>query len=174
MSIATKRGDQGTTSLVFGRRVAKDHPRVAAYGAVDELNSALGLCRAHAQLANRREFLHGVQQELISLMAELAVDNADQEHYAAKAEHPISEAELAKLDDMVAELESASGGFSGWILPGDNVSQAFYDQGRTTCRRAERMVVTLQSKGGVVRPVLLQYLNRLADVLWLLGRESIT
>lgn len=173
MSIATKRGDQGTTSLVFGRRVAKDHPRVCAYGTVDELNSALGLCRAHAKGNRAREFVHATQQELISLMAELAVDNADQERYLAKAEHPITEASLARLDEMVTTLESTGGSFSGWILPGENVAHAFFDQARTTCRRAERYVITLQSKGGVVRPVLLQYLNRLADCLWLLGREAI-
>lgn len=173
MSIATKRGDQGTTSLVFGRRVAKDHPRVAAYGSVDELNSALGLCRAHAQGSRAREFILATQHELISLMAELAVDNADQERYLRKAEHPITEDNLARIDEMVALLEAQTGGFEGWILPGENPAQAFFDQARTTCRRAERMVVTLQSKGGVVRPVLLQYLNRLADALWLLGRECL-
>lgn len=172
MSIATKRGDQGTTSLVFGRRVAKDHPRVVAYGTVDELNSALGLCRAHAAGSRAREFIFSTQQELISLMAELAVDNGDQERYQEKAKQPITEDNLARIDQMVTTLESESGGFDGWMLPGENPAQAFFDQARSTCRRSERMVVTLQGKGGIVRPVLLQYLNRLADALWLLAREA--
>ncbi len=174
MSIATKRGDQGTTSLVFGRRVPKDHPRVCAYGTVDELNSALGLCRIHAVGCRARDFIRDIQQELINLMAELAVDNADQERYLAKAEHPITEASLARLDELVATLEAENSGFSGWILPGESIAQAYFDLARTTCRRAERYVITLQSKGGLVRPVLLQYLNRLADCLWLLGREAIS
>lgn len=173
MSIATKRGDQGTTSLIFGRRVPKDHPRVAAYGTVDELNSAIGMCRAHTSDLEAREFIRTVQLELISLMGELAVDNDDQERYAEKAEHLINEEHLIRFDAKVAGLEAESGQFKGWILPGENPTHALYDQARTTCRRAEREVVALQSKGGVVRPVILQYLNRLADILWLLGRESI-
>ncbi|WP_309387133.1 cob(I)yrinic acid a,c-diamide adenosyltransferase [Cerasicoccus frondis] len=173
MSIATKRGDQGTTSLVFGRRVAKDHPRVVSYGTVDELNSALGLCRAHAAGSRAREFILATQHELISLMAELATDNADQQRYQEKSKHPITKENLARIDELITSLESEAGGFEGWILPGENAAQAFFDQARTTCRRAERMVVTLQSKGGVVRPLLLQYLNRLADALWLLGRDCL-
>lgn len=173
MSIATKGGDQGKTSLVFGKRVLKDHPRVCAYGTVDELNSALGLCRVHAMGSRARDFIHSTQQDLINLMAELAVDNTQQERYLARAEHPITEVSLARLDALVAMLEAENGAFSGWILPGENTAQAYFDLARTTCRRAERYVVTLQSKGDIVRPVLLQYLNRLADCLWLLGRETI-
>ncbi|GHC05533.1 cob(I)yrinic acid a,c-diamide adenosyltransferase [Cerasicoccus arenae] len=173
MSIATKGGDQGTTALIYGRRVQKDHPRVCTYGTVDELTSALGLCRAHATSAPRREYIRTTQQELIGLMAELAVENDDQERYLAKAKHPITEANLARLDSMVGELEASSKGFNGWILPGENPAHAFFDQARTTCRRAERSVIALQSQGGTVRPIILQYLNRLADVLWLLGSEAI-
>ena len=173
MSIATKTGDAGTTALYMGKRVDKDHPRVCAYGTVDELNSALGLCRALTKYQVYKQFIFDVQQLLISLMAELSVDNLYQEQYMKRAKHPVTDQHLSQLDAMVEKLEAACGGFSGWIIPGDNLVQAHYDLARTTCRRAERAVMTLKSSGGTVRPVLLQYLNRLADVLWLLGRELV-
>jgi len=106
-------------------------------------------------------------------MGELATDDADQERYLEQAGNKMGTEHLARLDAEVARLESVSGGFRGWIFPGENPSHAFFDLARTTCRRAERNCFALQSSGGVVRSLVIQYLNRLADVLWLLGRETL-
>ena len=171
MSIATKRGDAGETSLIFGRRVSKTHPRVLAYGGVDELGSALGLCRAHSADEGTRKLLRDVQAELIYLMSELAADDADQtrwhEKYGATA---IRTEQIERFNALIQDKE-AKISFRGWTYPGENPAEAFFDLARTTCRRAERGVVALKESGGHVRPELLQYLNRLADLLWLQGRE---
>ncbi|MEO0795813.1 MAG: cob(I)yrinic acid a,c-diamide adenosyltransferase [Verrucomicrobiota bacterium] len=174
MSIATRTGDQGETALMYGRRVPKDHPRVKAYGAVDELNAALGLCRAHCRGANTRDFILETQKELIQVMAELATDQSDHGRLRNSAGNIMNGEPLQRLDAMIAELESSVGGLNDWILPGDNPSQAFFDLARTVCRRAEREVISLRHSGSQVRSNIIQYLNRLADILWLLGKETLS
>lgn len=172
MSISTKKGDDGHTSLLFGRRVSKSHPRVAAYGSVDELNAALGLCRAHSRDVPTRERLLSIQKTLIPLMTELATDDADAERLAkSRRDTPVSFEEVDQLTDWVHEMEARSGGFKGWSLPGDQPADAFFDLARTTTRRAERKLIALRETGADVRPELVAYLNRLADLLWLWGRE---
>jgi len=171
MSIATKRGDDGTTSLLFNKRVPKTHPRVMTYGRIDELASALGLCRAHSDQAAAKELLLRVQKQLINYMGELATDDADQARYLEKyGEHAISTEMIDAFTALVTEKEKGIQ-FKGWSYSGDTVADAFFDSARTTCRRAERGVVALKESGAVVRPELVQYLNRLADLLWLMARE---
>ncbi len=171
MSIATKRGDAGETSLLFGRRVSKTHPRVIAYGGVDELGSTLGLCRAHSTDEATKSLLREVQGELIYLMSELATDDADHERWHEKyGESAISNTQVDRFTELIKAKETHIQ-FRGWSYPGENPAEAFFDQARTTCRRAERGVVELKESGVAVRPELLQYLNRLADLLWLQGRE---
>lgn len=172
MSIATKTGDAGTTALLFGKRVPKTHLRVMTYGRIDELTSALGLCRAHCEIEGTKALVHGIQKELIYLMSELATDDADQARFLEKyAEQYISSKMVESLTATIQAKESNDGGFAGWTYPGNTIADAFFDQARTTCRRAERGVVALKESGAIVRPELMQYLNRLADLLWLLGRE---
>jgi cob(I)alamin adenosyltransferase len=171
MSIATKRGDDGTTALLFNRRVPKTHPRVMTYGRIDELASALGLCRAHSDQAAAKELLLTIQKQLINYMGELATDDADQARYLEKyGEHAITQEMIEQFTALVVEKEKDIQ-FKGWSYPGDTVADAFFDNARTTCRRAERGVVALKESGAIVRQELIQYLNRLADLLWLLGRE---
>ncbi|MGE9295360.1 MAG: cob(I)yrinic acid a,c-diamide adenosyltransferase [Puniceicoccales bacterium] len=172
MSISTRKGDDGLTSLIYGKRVSKTHPRVEAYGAVDELNSTLGLCRAHCEGLPNREFILATQHELVALMGELATDNDDQERFLKQASKVLTQDDLQRMDSAVARMEAVEDGFRGWIYPGENISHAFFDVARTTCRRAERKCLLLQGEGGIVRPLIIQYLNRLADVLWLMGREA--
>lgn len=180
MSIATKTGDDGTTSLLYGRRVSKTHARVAAYGAVDSFGSALGLCRAHCADPQTAEYLLSRQRDLVLLMAELATDDADQERFMARkprSDDParpthISAAHLQPLEDMIARCEQDAPAFSDWLLPGENPLQAFFDCARTSCREAERQALLLRETGAHVRPELTRYLNRFSDVLWLLGREA--
>jgi len=172
MSIATKTGDAGTTALLFGKRVPKTHPRVMTYGCVDELGSALGLCRAHCNHQPTKQLVRDIQGELTYLMSEIATDDADHarffKHYAA---HIIDHTHIERMTAQIHQFEASHGGFSGWIYPGDTLSQAFFDQARTTCRRTERAVLALQQGGIAIRPELPQYLNRMADLLWLLSRE---
>lgn len=172
MSISTQKGDDGSTSLLFGKRVPKNHPRVMTYGRVDELNSALGLCRAHAKDDATQKRILTIQQALVYMMSELATDDADQARLAEKYQGKLIDAEkVTILTDWVHELEAEGGGFKGWTYPGNTIADAFFDQARTTCRRCERGLITLQDSGASVRPELIAYLNRLADLLWLWGLE---
>jgi len=167
MSISTKTGDNGTTALLYNRRVYKSHPRVEATGRVDELSSALGLCRAHAESEYIKAFLLVIQEQLIHLMGEVSTDNMDQAKYKEKyKESLICDEMVEHFHELVKEKESGMD-FSGWKQPGETVSGAFFDSARTTCRRAERGIVALKEAGAIVRPVLIEYLNRLSDLLWL-------
>jgi len=168
MSIATRTGDDGKTGLLYNRRVSKTDPRVEACGAVDELNAALGLARAHATLPRVREELLAVQKQLVALMGELVVLPEDLARYQADKLPKLEEIALAHLDGLVARLEGEQISFEGWATPGANVAAGALDVARTVCRRAERRVVVLGNEGGL--PV--RYLNRLSDVLWLLARYS--
>lgn len=180
MTIATKTGDDGTTSLLYGRRVSKTHPRVVAYGAVDSLGSALGLCRAHCTDSKIAAYLLDRQRDLVLLMAELATDDADNERFLTRKprtddpQRPthITPAHLDPLDTMIASCEQNAAPFNDWLLPGQNPLQAFFDAARTTCRAAERQALLLRETGAGVRPELTRYLNRLSDVLWLLGQAE--
>jgi cob(I)alamin adenosyltransferase len=171
MSIATKTGDQGTTGLMYNRRVSKCHPRVEAYGCVDELNAALGLARASAA---QYEFVHGailaVQKDLVALMGELATAVEDLPRYQ-KDGYPMFKSDMtAKLDGWVKEIEAQKITYKGWATPGASVASAALDVARTVCRRAERRVCALQESGQLQNPEIIVYLNRLADTLWLFAR----
>lgn len=176
MSISTKGGDGGTTALLFGRRVPKTHPRVQAYGAVDELSAALGMVRAIAasEAAETAALLRSIQVELMALMAELAVDAADYDRWTAKGPTQIDGAAVERLGQAVKEREAAGSVFKGFDLPGESERHARCHLARAVCRRAERAVITLRDDADTpIRPELLAYLNRLSDLLWLLGREAV-
>lgn len=170
MSISTKRGDRGQTSLLHGERVSKSHLRVCANGSIDELNAALGLCRAHTHAEALAEKLRSLQSCLVQVMGELATGETHQAKYLARAQSPMDETQVEALTDSIIALEKQKGGFQGWQFPGESVEQAFFEHARTSCRRAEREVVALVESGALVRPVLLQFLNRLSDWLWIAGK----
>jgi cob(I)alamin adenosyltransferase len=172
MSIATRTGDDGTTALMYGRRVGKADRRVEAYGTVDELNAALGLARAHVALPLVQEELLAVQKQLVALMGELAVAPEDLAKYRAAEKYPkLEESALAQLDGLVAKIESEKISYEGWVTPGASVASAALDVARTVCRRAERRVVELVDVENVLA---IRYLNRLSDVLWLMARYTET
>ncbi len=174
MSIATKTGDGGETSLMFGKRVPKTHPRVEAYGTVDELNAALGMARALSGDDQVTSHLLATQKDLIALMGELAVDHADAARYQ-KAGYPVATIEmLERQDNMVAAMESRSIRFEGWATPGETPAAAALDVARTVCRRAERQLLLLRNHHIEPNPLAVQTLNRLADALWLLARYEET
>lgn len=172
MSISTQTGDDGSTSLLFGQRVPKTHVRVLTYGRVDELSSTLGLCRAHCDYEGTRHLVHQIQKELVYLMSELATDDTDQQRFLERfPDQQLTPAMVDHLTQLIQEKETRQGHVKGWTYPGNTIADAFFDSARTACRRAERGVVGLKDSGAPVRPVILHYLNRLSDLLWLLGRE---
>lgn len=174
MSIATKTGDDGTTALMFGRRVAKTDPRVEAYGTVDELNASIGLARASCKdkwIAGR---LLDVQKELVTLMGELAVAPEDRERYRKQGFKLVTAAMTERVGEWVIEIEKQAPKFDGWATPGATPTAAALDVARTVCRRAERRVVALGEDYKKLNPELIRYLNRLADLLWLMARKEET
>jgi cob(I)alamin adenosyltransferase len=176
MSIATRKGDDGTTGLLYGQRVPKDHPQMEAVGAFDELNVAVGAIKPHLGDAARdlelRATLIAIQQNLVALMGELACDESDVARYSASKFDKITADDVQRLDDAVAALESRGMTLQGWATPGANARAAAIDLARATARRAERRLVALPRAGRSVRPDLCQYVNRLSDLLWLLAREA--
>lgn len=170
MSIATRTGDNGTTGLMYNRRVSKTHPRVEACGSVDELNAALGLARASAQHDFVRDNLFPVQKELVILMGEIGTEVSDLERYKKDGFTFITPEMTARLDKLVKEIESQNVSFKGWATPGANVSSATLDVARTVCRRAERSICVLRESNELQNAEIGIYLNRLSDSLWLLAR----
>ncbi len=172
-SIATRTGDLGTTSLLYGQRVPKNHPQIEAVGSLDELNSAIGLAKAtlpsadpgHAELVR-------IQKDLVALMGEITCAEGDATRYADSKFQKLGETELARLDTALHAVEARQPKFDGWATPGANLHAAALDLARTAARRAERRLVGLGPQGKTVRPVLLQYVNRVSDLLWLLAREA--
>jgi cob(I)alamin adenosyltransferase len=170
MSIATRTGDNGTTGLMYNRRVSKCHPRVEAYGTVDELNAALGLARASTPHSFLRETLLPIQKDLVTVMGELATAVDDLPRYVADGFPTVHPALTEKLDRVVAELEAQQITFKGWATPGATPDAAALDVARTTARRAERRVCALQEADQLRNAEIIVYLNRLSDLLWLMAR----
>jgi cob(I)alamin adenosyltransferase len=173
MSIATKTGDAGETSLMYGRRVPKTDARVAAYGCVDELNAALGLARVTAANPFLTEQIYAVQKELVIVMGELATAPEDLGRYVKDGFHLTSSAMTDRLTAAVDDLEKNKlGKFKGWAVPGKTMDSATLDLARTVCRRAERRAAELMTADTKFNTEILRYLNRLSDLCWLLARYA--
>ena len=170
MKIYTKTGDKGETGLFGGGRVSKDHPRVEAYGDIDELNAALGMARSVELMPRIDEVLVPVQRDLFSIGALLATPNLDkvrqQLEKARIDEDRVAQLERA-IDDGEAELEP----LKSFILPGGTPKSAALHVARTVCRRAERRVIALRREVDVPA-IVIQYLNRLSDLLFVLARVA--
>ncbi|AOS43107.1 Cob(I)yrinic acid a,c-diamide adenosyltransferase [Lacunisphaera limnophila] len=171
-SIATRTGDAGTTSLLYGQRVPKDHPQVEAVGTLDEFNVALGVAKSARPPGCAAPELERIQHNLIALMGEVACAEEDAARHAASGFARLTEADLARLDTAVTALEARGLRFDGWATPGTTPYAAALEVARTTARRAERRLVTLATHGRNLRPLLLQFVNRASDLLWLMAREA--
>ncbi|QDT57156.1 Cob(I)yrinic acid a,c-diamide adenosyltransferase [Caulifigura coniformis] len=166
--IYTKTGDAGETGLGDGSRVSKTHPRVVAYGTVDELNSVLGLAVANGQFPEDvRELIRSIQNDLFDVGADLCVPPYE-------GENP--ETSLRVVESQVTRLERAIDGFNerlqplnSFILPGGTPAAAFLHLARTVCRRAEIEVVRIPKTEAINEQVVC-YLNRLSDLLFVVGR----
>jgi cob(I)alamin adenosyltransferase len=170
VSIATKTGDDGTTALMYGRRVPKTHPRIEACGAVDELDAALGVARASAEHDFVRNNLLAVQKDLIVLMGEVGVATEDLPRYTKDGYSLVTPAMTATLDVLVHEIEGQNVSSKSWATPGATPLGAALDLARTVCRRAERRVCGLKETGELKNAEIVIYLNRLSDLLWLFAR----
>lgn len=164
-------GDAGTTALMFGRRVSKSDLRVEAYGTVDELNAALGMARALTAETRITEPVAVIQQELVTLMGELAVADEDAERYLGGSHEPVAAVMVERLGLLVTDIEkNCRVSFKHWATPGATPAAAAFDLARTVCRRAERRVVEVREKSGNINPEIIRYLNRLSDLCWLYAR----
>jgi cob(I)alamin adenosyltransferase len=170
-SISTRAGDDGTTGLLYGQRVPKDHPQIEAVGAFDELNVALGAAGLVAS-PETRELIQAAQRTLVALMGELACAEPDAARYAASKFAKLTEQDIRRLDEAVAAHEARGVSFDGWALPGANPAAIALDLARVAARRAERRLTALPASGRAVRPELRQWINRLSDLLWLMARAA--
>jgi len=171
MSIITKRGDGGTTDLLFGKQVPKNDARMEAIGAVDELNAILGVARVLSNRARIGEWINEFQEKLTGLMGELAVLPEDALKYVEQDFPMISEEDVEALEEKARQLEALVPPPKDWVRPGaaGNQTAAYLDLARTICRRAERRILDLGDEvpNGQVR----LFMNRASDLLWLLARE---
>jgi cob(I)alamin adenosyltransferase len=178
LRIYTKTGDRGETSLLGGVRVPKDHPRVAAYGDVDELNAALGVVRTHVRDRALARLVDTVQRDLFAIGAQLA----DPSHRVAskRRKAAVTAAHVRRLERAIDARESELPPLRAFVVPGGTPLAARLHVARTVCRRAERSVVALARTtgrgaaesvpGGDVDPRIVVYLNRLSDLLFVLAR----
>jgi cob(I)alamin adenosyltransferase len=167
VKIYTRRGDRGETDLFAGGRVRKDHPRVDAYGAVDELNSALGVALAHSGHPDAQRLGREIQARLFDLGAYLAAPDADRR--AKAGIEPPRVADVHALEGEIDRLERELPPLKRFVLPGGTPAAAAFHLARTVCRRAERAAVSLDAAEPLDASAL-GYLNRLSDLLFVLAR----
>jgi cob(I)alamin adenosyltransferase len=171
VSIVTKTGDQGETSLMYGRRLSKGDPRVDAYGCVDELSAALGLARSISPDKFVSDQIFAVQKDLIVIMGELAMAPADRERYLKDGFQLTTTEMLNRITTVIFDLEKDKSLYpKDWVIPGETVVSSALDFARATCRRAERHIVTFIAGEKDFNPEILRYLNRVSDLCWVLAR----
>jgi cob(I)alamin adenosyltransferase len=164
MKIYTKKGDLGETSLFGGQRVRKDHVRIEAYGTVDELNSVLGTVISHQPVQKLVEHLIEIQKELFVIGADLATPQEKQSKVVRISEKPIQQLEL-----LIDDLDGVLPALTSFILPSGSLAATQLHVARTVCRRAERCVLTAMEYEEI-NPLILKYLNRLSDLLFVMAR----
>jgi len=166
--VYTRTGDGGETHLGMGRRVAKDSPRVEAYGTVDELQSAIGVVLAASPVEEVREALVRIQNELFNLGSDLCLLEEEKKDLAVPR---IEKRHVDALEAYMDGVQNVLGPLEEFILPGGAPAAAHLHVARTVCRRAERLVVTLAREEPVGEHVI-RYLNRLSDALFVMARHE--
>ncbi|RIK93393.1 MAG: cob(I)yrinic acid a,c-diamide adenosyltransferase [Proteobacteria bacterium] len=167
MKIYTGRGDSGETDLIGSGRVPKDDLRVEAYGSVDELNAALGVCAAATAHSDLRDLLHGLQRGLFELGAYLATPEA--RHRESMGMREPADEEIAALEARIDALEGELAPLVRFVLPGGTPAAAAFHVARTVCRRAERVAVALGQREPIAASAI-RYLNRLSDLFFVIAR----
>jgi cob(I)alamin adenosyltransferase len=165
--IYTKSGDKGDTSLFGGKRLPKDHLRIEAYGTIDELNACLGLVRDGIQENEvLRSYLKDIQDTLFTIGSNLAMDPEKPSPYIKMIEQSV----IIALENEIDAMDAVLPPLKNFILPGGHTTVSFCHLARTVCRRAERNTVAL-SHSEIVSPLIIEYLNRLSDYLFMLSRK---
>lgn len=166
MKIYTKKGDTGTTGLIGGTRIPKHHLRIETYGTVDELNSYIGVVRDHEVSESTRNQLIEIQDRLFTIGSSLAADPEK-----SKMKIPdLKESDVELLEAWLDEMDASLPEMRFFVLPGGHKAVSFCHVARCVCRRAERLAVHL-SEDDFVEPLVLKYLNRLSDYLFVLSRK---
>lgn len=166
MKIYTKTGDKGTTALFGGKRVSKADLRIETYGTVDELNSYVGLVRDQPVNQNRKSILVEIQDRLFTIGSILATEPGN-----TKVKIPsLAEEDVTALEKEIDILDASLPAMKSFVLPGGHQSVSFCHVARTVCRRAERLVIALDAQEKI-DAIVVQYLNRLSDYLFVLSRK---
>ncbi|KAA9340778.1 cob(I)yrinic acid a,c-diamide adenosyltransferase [Adhaeribacter soli] len=166
MKIYTKTGDKGETSLIGGTRVKKSHVRIESYGTIDELNSYIGLVRDQEVNAARKDLLKEIQDRLFTIGSSLA---SDPEKSKMKIPDLHTE-DITLLEKEIDQMNEELPPLRVFVLPGGHQSVSFCHLARCVCRRAERLTIALQEES-FVADLVIQYLNRLSDYLFVLSRK---
>jgi cob(I)alamin adenosyltransferase len=173
VSIVTKTGDKGETSLMYGRRLSKADPRVDAYGCIDELTAALGLARSISTDKFLSDEIFVVQKDLIVVMGELATAPGDLELYIKDGFHLTTAEMVDRITAVISDLEKDKSLYpKDWVIPGRTAVSAALDFARATCRRAERYIAVFGASEKDFNSEILRYLNRLSDLCWVLARYA--
>lgn len=165
MTIYTKTGDKGTTSLFDNKRVSKDHIRVESYGTIDELNSFMGLAKNYVDDEEMYNLIESIQNKLFTVGSYLATEDP------AKVKYQIKETDIEDLEKIIDKYMGKLGEVKGFIVPGSGKKSAYLHVARTICRRAERRIISL-SQEVEIDPLVMKYVNRLSDCLYALARYS--
>ncbi|NLN15435.1 MAG: cob(I)yrinic acid a,c-diamide adenosyltransferase [Tissierellia bacterium] len=163
MSIYTKTGDKGETSLFDNKRVPKDHIRVESYGTIDELGSWIGLSRHYVDDEEIYDKLEQIQNKLFTVAANLATEDTSQ------LKHHIGEGDIEELEKTIDYYMERLANPKGFIVTGSSKRAAYLHVARTVCRRAERRIISL-SKLVEIDPLVIKYINRLSDALYAMAR----
>ena len=167
LKIYTKTGDKGITSLIGGTKVPKSHLRIEAYGTADELNSWIGLVNDQVKIKKTKKILKEIQDRLFTIGSSLACD-PDKE---TKLKIPdLGESDITLLENQIDKMNERLPAMKSFILPGGHVAVSMAHVARCVCRRAERICVAMQEESLFVDPLVIKYLNRLSDYLFVLAR----
>jgi cob(I)alamin adenosyltransferase len=167
--IVTRSGDGGETGLGDGQRVPKDHPRIAACGAVDELNAIIGMLLAQHPGGIEVGLLQAVQNDLFDVGADLCLPESPDDPPGQRLR--VQKEQVSRLEEALERVNRLLSPLHGFVLPGGTTLAAWCHLARTVCRRAERNVVTL-ARAERLNPQILVYLNRLSDLLFVLARSA--
>ena len=166
----TRKGDDGTTGLLSGKRLSKHHIRIKAYGTVDELNAWVGMIRNFKTDKNTDKTLVKIQQELMIIASQLSDDMTFEVSKLVKILDPISEEEVKHLEDQIDQINNELPELKNFVIPGGHMVVSYAHLARCTCRRAERFVTELNEIENLPQ-IIIAYINRLSDYLFILARK---
>ncbi len=166
----TRKGDDGTTGLLSGKRLSKHHIRIKAYGTVDELNAWVGMIRNFKTDKNTDKTLVKIQQELMIIASQLSDDTTFEVSKLVKILDPISEEEVKHLEDQIDQINNELPELKNFVIPGGHMLVSYAHLARCTCRRAERFVTELNEIENLPQ-IIIAYINRLSDYLFILARK---